>query len=351
MRGPVGAFGGRERAAGSRRHRRTASGSFTHLGGTNDDAGRGIAVDGAGSAYVTGLTYSPSFPTTPGAYDRTFGGPGTAQVPTDAFVTKLDPAGAAPVYSTFLGGRSFDAGEEVAVDGAGAAYVAGTTNSDDFPDVGGLSPTLQGGQDPFVAKLDPAGAALGYSTYLGGPDNEQAWGLAVDSAGAAYATGYTSSTFPTTSGAYATAYRGGPQDGFVAKLTGGVQRTLTVTTSGTGQGTVTGPGIDCGGAGHTDCSETVADGSKITLTATAASGSSFTTFNGAGCGSSSPCTVTMDADKTADASFAADAAGATPPPTEPAPPAAGPRRRRAQPRARRTWRSVAQPAGSCSRTS
>jgi hypothetical protein len=80
-------------------------------------------------------------------------------------------------------------------------------------------------------------------------------------------------------------------------------RTLTVTTSGTGSGTVTGQGIDCGGAGHTDCSETVANGTSIALTATPAAGSSFTTFTGGGCGAASPCTVTMDADKSVDAKF------------------------------------------------
>jgi CSLREA domain-containing protein len=81
------------------------------------------------------------------------------------------------------------------------------------------------------------------------------------------------------------------------------QRTLTVTTSGTGSGTVTGSGIDCGGAGHTDCSEPVADGTTIALSTTSAAGSSFTTFTGGGCGAASPCTVTMNADKTVDAKF------------------------------------------------
>ena len=127
------------------------------------------------------------------------------------------------------------------------------------------------------------------------------------------------SGFPTTPGAFRTNYGGGPEDGFVAKLTDGVQRTLTVTTSGSGTGTVTGPGIDCGGAGHSDCSESVADGATITLTAGAASGSSFTTFSGGGCGAANPCTVTMNADKAVDASFAA-APGASPPAgTTPAP--------------------------------
>jgi CSLREA domain-containing protein len=81
------------------------------------------------------------------------------------------------------------------------------------------------------------------------------------------------------------------------------QRTLTVTTSGTGSGTVTGSGIDCGGTGHTDCSETVVDGTTIALSTSSAAGSSFTTFTGGGCGAASPCTVTMNADKTVDAKF------------------------------------------------
>jgi hypothetical protein len=80
-------------------------------------------------------------------------------------------------------------------------------------------------------------------------------------------------------------------------------RVLTVTTSGTGAGRVTAPGIDCGGAGHVDCSETVPDGSAITLTAGAAAGSGFGGFSGAGCAGAAPCTVTMDADKTVDGRF------------------------------------------------
>ena len=274
---------------------------------------------------MTGLTFSTDFPTTAGAYDTVFGGPGTTQSPIDAYVTKLNPSGTARTYSTYLGGRSDDRGEDIAVGASGAATVAGTTSSDDFPDAGGLKAS-DGSMDAFAARLNPAGAALDFSTYLGGTGGEQGWGMALDSAGAVYVTGYTDGAFPTTPGAFDTSYNGGPQDAFLAKLTSGVQRTLTVTTSGTGSGTVTGLGIDCGG-GHSDCSESVSDGATITLTAAAGSGSSFTTFAGGGCGTADPCTVTMNADKTVDASFAANAQAppaTTPPSTSNPPPAASP---------------------------
>ena len=318
LSGPQDAFVTKVNPAG------TAFAYSTYLGGTDADSASAVAVGGDGSAYVTGLTLSANFPTTAGAYDQVFSGPGATLVGIDAFVTKLNPAGTGLTYSTYLGGRSLDKGGDIGVDGTGAAYVAGQTGSDDFPNVGGLKPALDG-TDAFVTKLNPAGSALAYSTYLGGPGTENAYALAVAGTGAAYVSGYTDTPgFPTTPGAFQTNYGGGPEDGFVVKLTDGVQRTLTVTTSGSGAGTVTGPGIDCGGAGHSDCSESVADGATITLTATAASGSSFTTFSGGGCGAANPCTVTMDADKAVDASFAAAAAasppagGGTPAPT-PAP--------------------------------
>src|SRR5439155_1695170 len=97
---------------------------FTSFGGNADDQGFGIAVDALGSAYVTGFTISTNFPTTPGAFQTTFGG-GRSPGPTDAFVTKLSPDGSALVYSTYLGGNGDDYGLGITVDGFGFAYVAG----------------------------------------------------------------------------------------------------------------------------------------------------------------------------------------------------------------------------------
>ncbi len=193
----------------------------SYLGGNGDDYGLGIVVDGAGSAYVGGWTSSGTFPTTPGAFDTTSnGGFG------DAFVTKLAASGGALVYSSYLGGTGFDFGADIALDGAGSAYLTGHTGSTDFPTTAGaFDTTLNGdiGWDAFVTKLSASGAALLYSSYLGGSGSEQGHGIAVDGAGSAYLTGGTSSTdFPTTAGAFDTTYNNGG-DAFVTKLdaTGG----------------------------------------------------------------------------------------------------------------------------------
>ena len=121
-------------------------------------------VDGAGSAYVTGVTASTNFPTTAGAFDTTYNGARRR------FVTKLDASGAALVYSTYLGGSGADGGYGIAVDGAGSAYVTGITQSrrTSRRRAGAFDTTYNGGTDAFVTKLDASGAALVYSTYLGG---------------------------------------------------------------------------------------------------------------------------------------------------------------------------------------
>ena len=186
----------------------------TYLGGELRDIGNGIAVDAAGNAYVTGLTTSRNFPTTPGAFDTTFNGG-----PFDAFVTKLNPVGSTLIYSTFLGGTRNDQGTDIAVDAAGNAYVTGFTESMDFPTTSGaFDTTFNGHSDAFVTKLNAAGSALLYSTYLGGSLGEQAQALAIDGAGNAYITGYTiSEDYPTTLGAFDTTYNGF-SDAFVAKI-------------------------------------------------------------------------------------------------------------------------------------
>jgi len=180
----------------------------TYLGGSGDDGGNGIAVDGVGSAYVTGGTSSTDFPTQ-GPYQTDQGGQ-------DVFVTKLATNGSSLVYSTYLGGNGpWEVGTGLAVDGAGSAYVTGHTDSTDFPTLG-PSQTYQGAGDVFVTKLAANGDSLLYSTYLGGSGADYGSGIAVDGAGSAYVTGDTLSTDFPAQDSYQTDQGGG--DAFVTKL-------------------------------------------------------------------------------------------------------------------------------------
>lgn len=171
----------------------------TFLGGTRDDSGGGIAVDSAGNAYVTGATKSTNFPTA-NAFQSAYGDgsfDGGCDFGGDAFVAKINPAGSALAFSTYLGGSEFDGGNGIAIDSAGNAYITGGTGSSNFPTANALQSALRGTADVFVTKLNPAGSALVYSTYLGGDNNETATAIAVDSTGKAYLTGLTQSTnFP-----------------------------------------------------------------------------------------------------------------------------------------------------------
>jgi cysteine-rich repeat protein len=187
----------------------------TYLGGDAPDQGKGIAVDGSGSAYVTGETGSADFPTL-NPVQATLGGGGF-----DAFVAKLSPAGDALVYSTFLGGSAGDQGTGIAVDGSGSACLTGFTAAPDFPTVNALQATRSGAQDAFVARLSPTGGSLVYSTYLGGSSSqangETGHGIALDGSGNAYVVGETDSAdFPTKDAAQGA--RAGLSDAFVAKL-------------------------------------------------------------------------------------------------------------------------------------
>ena len=194
----------------------------TYLGGSGNDEGLGIAVDISGNAYVTGSTYSNDFPKagTPAPFQGTLsGGSGS-----DAFVTKLNSEGTALVYSTYLGGGSNDYGQGIAVDSPGNAYVTGYTDSSNFPMVAGDTPfqdSNKGGSDVFVTKINSEGTELDYSTYLGGSSNDYGKGIAVDSSGYAYVTGYTfytySSHFPTAGTPFQDSNEGG-SDAFVTKL-------------------------------------------------------------------------------------------------------------------------------------
>jgi hypothetical protein len=203
----------------------------TYLGGSgpNGDFGLGLAVDVRGNAYVTGVAQSPDFPTTPGAFQTTYGSAGSP-FSGDAFISKLNTAGSALVYSTYLGGNRADAGEGIAVDASGNAYVTGFAGRNLPTTPNAFQTTPGGGGDAFVTKLNGSGSALLYSTYLGGTRFDSGQGIAVDASGNAYVAGVTdSSDFPITPGVLQTTF-GRFDDAFVSKFsfaTSGPAVTLT----------------------------------------------------------------------------------------------------------------------------
>jgi hypothetical protein len=166
----------------------------TYLGGTDKDYAEGIAIDGYGYAYVVGYTLSANFPVA-NAYQPFYAGAGTTY---DAFVAKLCTGGNTLVYSTYLGKSQDEYGVAIAVDSSGNAHVAGHTSSQDFPLVNTLQAIGGGYPDIFVTKFDSTGGALLYSTFIGGSDDyNTASGLALDSSGNAYVTGFSlSAKFP-----------------------------------------------------------------------------------------------------------------------------------------------------------
>jgi hypothetical protein len=188
----------------------------TYIGGSGEDRGNAIAVDGSGNAYVTGSAGS-GYDVTPGAFQTTYRGN------LDVFVTKLNATGTALVYSTYIGGSGRDEGYAIAVDGNGNAYVTGETSSTDYDVTPGAlqttkSTTNSSETDVFVTKLNATGTALVYSTYIGGSDDDVGYGIAVDGSGYAYVTGETSSTdYDVTPGALQTT-KGGYSDVFVTKV-------------------------------------------------------------------------------------------------------------------------------------
>ena len=185
----------------------------TFLGGAEVDSGVGIAVDGQGSAYVTGVTTSAGFPTTASAFDKTYNGS------FDGFVTRLNPAGTALEYSTFLGSADADEGNAIAVDAQRNAYVTGDTRSAGFPTTANVfDSTYNGSLDAFVTKLNASGSGLAYSTFLGASEAEDGFGIAVDAQGSAYVAGSTESpSFPTTANAFDRGFNG-DLDVFATKL-------------------------------------------------------------------------------------------------------------------------------------
>lgn len=192
----------------------------TFLGGGNADLGSGIALDGSSNLFITGETASANFPVAPAGNPlRPYGGS------IDAFVTKIMENGSAIVFSTFLGGTYIDRGHAVAVDQFGDVYVAGATDSANFPTWPSGRPLFSksGETDAFVTKIKGNGSALVFSTFLGGTYIDRAYGLAVDRQGSAYITGFTESDGGGTSTPFPQRralqeYAGGSTDAFVAKI-------------------------------------------------------------------------------------------------------------------------------------
>jgi hypothetical protein len=173
------------------------------LGGTSNDSGESIAVDGSGNAYLTGATDSTDFPQVNPIPGACLGTCGTASFPQNAFVTEVNAAGNALVYSSYLAGSAFTVGFGITADSAGNAYVVGLTQSADFPRVNQIAGACVGtcgtgtGSDGFVTKINAQGASLGYSSVIGGSGFNMGTAIAVDSSGNAYLTGSTQSAdFP-----------------------------------------------------------------------------------------------------------------------------------------------------------
>lgn len=214
----------------------------TYLGGENEDVANGIAVDAFGNAYVTGTTLSPHFPVTPGSFNTLCGSDGACGASlnprgllvSNGFVTKLNPAGSALIYSGFVGNYEIVRSQAIAVDSDQIAYVTGQTGPNIAPTVpitppntppppfpitaSAFQPVYGGGvTDAFVMKISATGSTIQYSSYLGGSDEDVAYGIAVDNSANAYVTGLTySGDFPTKGGAQST-FRGAG-DAFFAKV-------------------------------------------------------------------------------------------------------------------------------------
>jgi hypothetical protein len=269
----------------------------TYLGGSSFQSAGTIVVDSAGSAYVSGGTSSTDFPLQ-NPWATKVGGSNNF----DGFVTKFAPSGSALIYSTLIGGTSDEFADGLEVDSQGNAHIAGYTMSTDFPTTpDAFQPTSGGSWDGFVVEFNSTGSVLLYSSYLGGSGLDVSDAIGLDSSGNAWVTGTEASTnFPVTSNAFQSSYGGGNDDAYLANVTAAATSALAVTLAGAGSGTVTSSpaGMNCG----TICSETFINGTAVTLTATAASGSEFIGWSGA-CSGTSTCNVTVNSAESLTATF------------------------------------------------
>lgn len=218
----------------------------TTIGGARFDIAYDVAVDSAGSAFVTGETTSGDFPTTAGAFQAAFASANSADP--DAFVLKLSPTGDAPAYSTYLGGAKFDHGRDIVIDAPGNAYVTGTTTSTNFPTTEPEQAGNGGLADAFMTIVNPTGNARVSSTYLGGSGSENGEGIAIDPAGNVTIVGATFSTnFPVTPGALQPTFGGGLIDGFWAKYNPAGQRIGSTYLGGSGDDVARAVAVDAAG--------------------------------------------------------------------------------------------------------
>jgi len=238
----------------------------TYLGGSMGSTGAlSVVADSAGNSYITGYTYATDFPTTPGVFHTNPPSPcnGCAIASAAVFVTKLNPDGSAPVFSTYVGGSADNHVTRIAIDSADDVYITGYTDSSDFPTTPGAyqtvflgkaePPGLQSVYNAFVAELNPTGTALIYSTYLGSSNGTQASGIAVDGAGNAFVSGSTGDGFPTTPGAFQTAYRATNPffNAFVSKLNpAGSALVYSTYLGGSGEAQSTGIAVDASGSAY-----------------------------------------------------------------------------------------------------
>ncbi len=190
----------------------------TYVGGTGDDTGSGLSIDSAGSAYLTGYTASAAFPTAAPLQAAPAGG-------TDSFICKIKPDGSGLVYSTYLGGTSGDFASAIAVDAGGNAFVTGYTLSTDFPTAGAFQNTNRGASEAFVTGINAAGGAWIFSTYLGGTASDSGRAIATDASGNVYIGGQTTSAdFPISATPLQATFGGGTcgtlpcSDGFLVKF-------------------------------------------------------------------------------------------------------------------------------------
>ncbi len=224
----------------------------TYLGGSGADQATSLVLNSSGNVYVAGNTSSSNFPTTSAAFQTTYGGSG------DAFVAELSPDGSSLVYSSYLGGSAQDSAQALAVDSSGSAYLTGSTQSSDFPVLNALqvgndgctvvNTVLTCSSDAFVAKVDPKGANLVYSTYLGGSSADYGQAIVVDTAGNAYLAGYTySKDFPVQN-AFQTAIGGGIDAFLTALSADGSALIFSTYLGGSGQDRAFGLAMDASGA-------------------------------------------------------------------------------------------------------
>ncbi len=229
----------------------------TYLGGSANDTATAVVLDSAGDAFITGATGSADFPVM-NPYQSTCGGCTGTSGHNNAFITELNPTGAALIYSTFLGGSNGDGANGIAIDSSGNAYVVGTTYSSNFPPMKAFQ-TYQGNGDAFVTGINSTGSALTFSSFLGGSGTDEGHAIALDPQANVYVVGSTTSTDFNTFNAYQ-GTNGGNTDAFVAEIsqpTGESNAALVYSTylGGTGDEEANGIAVDASGdayvAGYT----------------------------------------------------------------------------------------------------